>query len=60
MSALTVRRNFPRPPEALVKRLRESGIEVVYTEFPGRDHFAVVEWSLIGKQTLAFLDRHLG
>ena len=43
----------------LVNRLRESGIEAVNTEFPGRDHFSVVEWSLIGEQSLAFLGRHL-
>jgi len=45
--------------QRLVAKLRETGIEVAYTEFPEIDHFGVVDWILIGEQTLTFLNRHL-
>jgi len=39
--------------------LHEAGVEVVYGEFPGIDHLGVLDWTLVGSQALAFLDRHL-
>jgi acetyl esterase/lipase len=44
---------------SMVEALHEAGVEVVYAEFPGLDHFALFDWSLVGLETLAFLARHL-
>lgn len=43
----------------LAAKLRETGIEVAYNEYPDLGHFEMVDWSLIDPETLAFLDRHL-
>ena len=43
----------------MTNSLHEAGVEVVYGEFPPYDHLNVIDWNLIGSQTLAFLDRHL-
>jgi dipeptidyl aminopeptidase/acylaminoacyl peptidase len=43
----------------LVEKLTETGIEVTYREYPDLGHFEMVEWSLIGDDVLAFLNRHL-
>jgi acetyl esterase/lipase len=44
----------------LAAKLRATGIEVAYMEYPDLGHFEMVDWDLIGAGTLAFLNRHLG
>jgi hypothetical protein len=39
--------------------LEETGVEVIYREYPDHGHFEIVEWSLVGPETLASLDRYL-
>jgi acetyl esterase/lipase len=43
----------------LVDKLTAIGIEVTYREYPDLGHFEMVDWDLIGLETLRFLDRHL-
>jgi acetyl esterase/lipase len=44
----------------MAETLQTAGVEVVFGVFPGRDHFSIVDWTLIGPEILAFLDRHVG
>jgi acetyl esterase/lipase len=43
----------------MTEALHEAGIEVVYAEFPGVGHIPLIEWTLMGPLTLAFLGQHL-
>jgi acetyl esterase/lipase len=43
----------------LAAALQAAGVEVVYAELAGEDHFSVGAWAVTGALTLAFLDRHL-
>lgn len=43
----------------MTEALHEAGIEVVYGEFPHTGHIDLMEWSLMGPLTLAFLGQHL-
>ncbi|MBA2598380.1 MAG: prolyl oligopeptidase family serine peptidase [Chloroflexia bacterium] len=43
----------------LVTALHEAGVEVVYAELVGEDHFTVADWTRTGPLVLAFLNRHL-
>jgi acetyl esterase/lipase len=43
----------------MTEALHEAEVEVVYGEFPGVDHIAIIAWELMGPLTLAFLGRHL-
>lgn len=43
----------------LVAALNEAGVEVIYAELAGEDHFTIAEWERTGPLVLAFLDRQL-
>lgn len=43
----------------MTEALHEAGVEVVYGEFPHVDHISLINWDLMGPETLAFLGRHL-
>ena len=39
--------------------LEETGVKVIYREYSDHSLLKIVEWSLVGPETLAFLDRYL-
>jgi pectinesterase len=43
----------------MTEALHEAGVEVVYAEYPHVDHIGIIDWALMGPETLAFLGRHL-
>ena len=43
----------------LVTALQEAGVEVIYAELVGEDHFSIFDWTLSGPLVFTFLDRHL-
>lgn len=43
----------------MTAKLRDAKVEVIAGEFPGYDHFTIVDWAVIGPEILAFLGRHL-
>ncbi len=43
----------------MVTALQEAGREIVAAEFPTLNHYTILDWAVIGPETLAFLGRHL-
>jgi hypothetical protein len=43
----------------MTEALHEARVEVVYGEFPRVDHISLINWDLMGPETLAFMGRHL-